>query len=693
VELYDNNLQCPELRCHHNRGFLFRYLRSQYSGPAREIVTSVISIMGKKVASKKIASKRITSKKITSKETAPKDIAPKEDRNKSKWTKGPPPDSKHTSNPVLGLGFPGNAAVSSRLRNSLLPYIAQGFHPIPTPGNGNLCGFNALADSLHAARVLAHDPARGPIEKVTSKTLQTWKKGRKGPAQVWLDAIAAFRARNIGMPASIVDEQVAEFNQPNNLDQSTMAVLLDAINRHLGTNYDLGYIFGGYRVRWNFHTGSYDNDFLLPSTTQNASHDAAPGETRPMIWLWNNNSTAICEAHRKSNNAIGHWCGMSPQYKATNDWAWHRAIATDWQLEDAARDQVDTGVWVVHRAFPANGVNELPLYQGVFVRQAVPPVGLNIPVGHMYMSTTDDANVGLVPLDNLTKIAFSSVSGAKGVVKIEEDPKKINFQVFRAIESTDKIGAPYPPPVNAAKRFIDGFDYANGDFLFDEGAKGEENTSVKKITGESGRAKLRNLQSLRTPWGSPWGLPQGLPKAGNGKLGNVTLEGNTKDQLVAAAKARNLDYSGNKKPIFDRIAEFDSRSQLPMYRVMAAVPAVAGPPKMPPFLATEVVLKYRNGDAAPGDTREYVKDYEGQTGRIAVSNLVQIPFPWRLSIDPEALGKILDNMTDGKTVDGRAGKKHTLVGGGLPGTDGKKHKLGAGGAPGSPKKKSRTGSN
>src|ERR1700733_2301201 len=139
------------------------------------------------------------------------------------------------------------------------------------------------------------------------------------------------------------------------------------------------------------------------------------------------------------------------------------------------------------------------------------------------MSTTDDAHVGLAPLDNLTKIAFSLVSGAKGVVEIEEDPKKVNFQVFRAIEPTDKIGVPYPLPVNAAKRFIDGFDYANGDFLFDEGAQGEENTSVRKITCESGRAKLRNLQSLRTPWGSPWGLPQGLPKAGNGKLRNVTL--------------------------------------------------------------------------------------------------------------------------------------------------------------------------
>lgn len=58
--------------------------------------------------------------------------------------------------------------------NALLPYIAAGFAITPTPGNGNQCGFYALAASLQAARELARSPNEVIVPEYTYRDIRGW---------------------------------------------------------------------------------------------------------------------------------------------------------------------------------------------------------------------------------------------------------------------------------------------------------------------------------------------------------------------------------------------------------------------------------------------------------------------------------------------------------------------------------------
>lgn len=349
---------------------------------------------------------------------------------------------------------------------------------------------------------------------------------------------------------------------------------------------------------------------------------------------------------------------------------------------------------------------ELKLFSGNFVREPKVARDDDPPVGYKWVQAgpfRDGAEVpgliGIVPLKSIKRIEKNALriahdnAGAtatnivtKAGVKKSEKGDEVNLLINRTIEPTDKIGRKYANPKDEAKKFVKGFKFEDGEFLQDT----EEPLinlcgRMIKIDGSKGRVKPRNLQLLEYPWGLPNQIPTASSGAGKksastatpGKQGILGTTDKTdpryhyskgmdvKDFKIVDLRAHCVargyapaQYGKTKVAMLATLVKHDAKKAimdkamgkavagtvhgLPMRRVLADVSKKDGPPKMPPFFATEIVLEIGKGDA--DDPATWVKDYEGRLGRIDESNLEPIIGAWGIELDIMRWNQILNDI-------------------------------------------------
>ncbi|KAF7960484.1 hypothetical protein EAE96_000164 [Botrytis aclada] len=312
--------------------------------------------------------------------------------------------------------------------------------------------------------------------------------------------------------------------------------------------------------------------------------------------------------------------------------------------------------------------------------------------GPYWDGVLNEGRVGIVPMNSLKKITkdvlgiahdaagatIANIIKKAGVNKADKGLWQ-DFLVHRTIEPTTKIGGKYGNPNDVAKKFVGGFEFEDGEFLVDT----QEPLRfllprMIRLDGTRGRVKPRNLQYLERAWRLPELLP--IPSSGTKKKppssappGKQNLLGtaNKKDpkyryrptmnavdlkivDLRNHCKARGMvpkDYGKMKISMLAKLVEHDEKNDiavqpagsqvprapdsgrfLPMRRVLVDVAKQAGPPKMPPFFATEIVVELGKGDS--NDPTTWIIDYEGRVGRIDDGNLEPLDGAWGIELDP-----------------------------------------------------------
>ncbi|KAF7867163.1 hypothetical protein EAF04_005247 [Stromatinia cepivora] len=349
---------------------------------------------------------------------------------------------------------------------------------------------------------------------------------------------------------------------------------------------------------------------------------------------------------------------------------------------------------------------ELRIFAGCFVREPAVAPEEDAPQGYKWVQAgpyVDGALrpgfIGIVPLRKLKRIERDAlrdahdIAGATAVNILKKDAVKkddkglwIDFRVHRTIEATLKIDRKYANPKEPMKKFVRGFTFEDNEFLLDtEEPLKNLYPRMIKMDGTSGRVKPRNLQFLE----KSWGLPEQLPIAGKGNKkkpaavltpGKKAILGimdktdaryqyrrdmDAKDfkikDLRLHCQARGLDFKEYGKTKVSMLASLVKHDRsgaimnkakenkvaepiegLPMRRVLADIPRKAGPPKTPPFFATEIVLEIGKGNA--DDPATWVRDYEGRLGRIDEDNLEPIKGAWGIELDMMRWNRIIGDM-------------------------------------------------
>ncbi|KUJ09253.1 uncharacterized protein LY89DRAFT_281747 [Mollisia scopiformis] len=170
-------------------------------------------------------------------------------------------------------------------RDALLPWLALGYTPVPTPsGDGyqeNMCGYYALAGSLRAAWQLWGLNGRSP----TVAELQATQA-----SQLYRDLVRA-NMDDLGLVEAAADEYWNALTRANMLDAQGMRLVLEAIVEERGLELDLGLgiVTEGFRVRWveesEFDTAGFDESSVNRTSVQ---YDEPVNSRRGVIWVYNN---------------------------------------------------------------------------------------------------------------------------------------------------------------------------------------------------------------------------------------------------------------------------------------------------------------------------------------------------------------------------------------------------------------------
>lgn len=499
-------------------------------------------------------------------------------------------------------------------------------------------------------------------------------------------------------------------------DINTLEFILPILNTRYGTHYVLGWVTQGFNVRWNLNNSRWERDYKLPTTATTFGNGDLPivwiyndnaeleeaslhRKTRgpDVIGHWMGMHTFQRRTDRYLIGITNSWFGNEVDTDV-DDGIW---IVT----EDIQAQQADIEF---DQQFKL-----LNLFSGMFVREPREPPDEDAPDGYMWARTTPHQNaerVGIVPIRVLKRIqrgalraaheiadaSYENIVNKKRGVKEKDDGVWQEFLVHRTIEPTFKIDRKYQDPKDPAKKFVGSFQFEDAEFLLDS----QENLNnfcprMIRMDGTSGRVKPRNLQRLESPWGISDGLPieslKTKRKLGKSATGDSSSTKDSdirfrpgldsanfaKSDLIAHCKARGYlpkVYGRRKDGMLELLIKHDEdrkakdksqpaqskiqtkailpENELPLRRVMADVPKQAGPPKTPPFFATEIVMEIGKGDADNADL--WVIDYEGRVGRIDEGNLEPIRNAWALKIDAfrfnvQVLAAIRDKAGVGKT--------------------------------------------
>lgn len=118
--------------------------------------------------------------------------------------------------------------------------------------------------------------------------------------------------------------------------------------------------------------------------------DADP-DNRPVIWIWNDNSTQRTIDHYGTaiigdSVAMSHWEGFrQADPRETEARLIRRKRVQDWNFGHRMAEDISNGVWRVSKTFKATGRNFLDVFAGAFVRGHPVPNGVVVSPDHMYM--------------------------------------------------------------------------------------------------------------------------------------------------------------------------------------------------------------------------------------------------------------------------------------------------------------------
>lgn len=452
------------------------------------------------------AKKMILDKGILTKIIA--DIKPPYTRGKSParrvWQEGPPfPDLSHTPSETIPFKFPDN---NDAISNALLPYIGAGFTPIPTSGAHLQCGLHALAGSLKAARSLATAPHGPSYQDYKAEDFERWVNDEDPD---WVEVMNEWRKEYWYVPKETRDQMELGMRNPRLLETEGLKLLLRTVNRKLKTNYSLGIIVDGYRVKWDHKSKAYDYNYICRISAQDQGSETSKnltGDTSAVIWVWNDNLKSQLKDHRVEEHAESHWCAFAPgegvRYREKSQLQKYQEMVDNWGLNDAAQAQVEEGVWVVHTDIPAhnrNGRNKntLHLSKGQFVRLAKPPDSLVVSEGQLYVCTTDDNRTGLVPTASLTKIEIGarlSEGSPQTAIVTGTSTEHYEFDIAKVVSPVDELGILIEHPVLGEFEF----EFGEGDILLKTDTHGQY-FDVIGTEGNKGMAHKEFCQPVNDP--------------------------------------------------------------------------------------------------------------------------------------------------------------------------------------------------
>ncbi|ESZ97254.1 hypothetical protein SBOR_2377 [Sclerotinia borealis F-4128] len=562
--------------------------------------------------------------------------------------------------------------------SNLTPYLGAGIHVVNTESTGALCGLYAFIYSYSAARDLAA-PAGTAVPLANNPTVQELIAFR-GTQNFWDEAWRYVEAKFLTDKSKRPKTYKAKMDltklyipdDPNNYEGSCLHVLLAYINKRYDTHYVLGSITQGFNVRWDPDKEIWD------LAHQVATIAPEYGTGQPVVWLYNDNAQAEERSLHQSPSPVilNHWMGFSTLHRQMDR---HLINITNTWFGDNVRKDVEAGVWIVTADIDGSESDQhIALSRGHFVREPPKDPAEDAPNGFTWLqrcptfgadNSEIPGTVGLVPTDSIKRIEMNALRDAhdaagvtaasianKTGTKDGDDSLWLDFHIYRIIEPTSKIGRKYPDPNDAKKKFVDNFTFEDSEFLLDkrDPLKGFY-PILTKLDGTSGLVKPRNLQKLEDPWGLPDRLPIESSNAKKDTIKPFEEGANVKDYTLKILKeecaARGIEPRkwGRTKPVVlatliehDKTAGDRLPPELPMRRVTADVAAQAGPPKYPPFFATEIVLEI--GQGKDGDPALYVKDYEGRVGRINAENLTRIEGAWGVALDLTKWDKILNDI-------------------------------------------------
>ncbi|KAE8454500.1 hypothetical protein EG329_000123 [Mollisiaceae sp. DMI_Dod_QoI] len=421
----------------------------------------------------------------------------------------------------------------------------MGWTPVQTAGGDRgLCGYHGLCNSMINAMDLFGINVNGPRPSV--QELQELKISTEFEASVhaWLG--------QLNLPAGDVPAIKREYMALNNLSEESVMMLLRLANGVYNTNFDLGVVMRGYRVRWSLTVAGelgFDESFVAATGTSRP----AVGRGRPTIWLYNDRADEKAAAHTvggvidDNESVSSHWESFGPPRApaAGQPLDRHPQIVRDWGLGQMVRDHVQI-------VYGTNGT--LTANVGHFVRAATAPAEEAAPAGQTYVQLGRsneegaDAGLGWLAEASLRQVTLDASAPVPGITY--RDPRttsspqgtgaEVPFRIFRKVDPLNKVGGALADESGMAffepGRFgpVGGFDVGLGDFLLDSRERPNELALVTNIRGVSGSMSLRKLQYVERPWGcSSTTLPlfdaRGGAGAGAGEGGtqqpkNVTVE-------------------------------------------------------------------------------------------------------------------------------------------------------------------------
>ncbi|CZR62866.1 uncharacterized protein PAC_12763 [Phialocephala subalpina] len=383
------------------------------------------------------------------------------------------------------------------VQDTLLPWLAMGWTPIFTPGGGaGLCGYHALCNSMVAAMDLFHLPGRQPIVE-SLQELQIERHAR----------------------------------EPNHLESESLRVLLELANEEFQTNFDLGIITEGYRVRWERRdtgqSGFNRNFIALTGVQHNSQH-----RNRPTIRIWNDGEEERMRAHRPGTNVTPHWESFGPPLASSRS---GRRRVRNWNLGAMVRADIEAGVYVVTeeiRSFqrsqrlPSSPGSAPPspdasvfAHVGHFVRPQVIPRALDVPADHIYVRLCRSTSYAPgVEEQTVLRASIQQIVPHESAPEPDLDPesrsdppwrgipvqatsagigRQVPFRIVRCIAVANKIGGAIADERGPNFDALDGFNTAIGDFFLDSLSRPNELAVITNIAGIQGHVQLRKLQDLK----------------------------------------------------------------------------------------------------------------------------------------------------------------------------------------------------
>ncbi|KAJ8058567.1 hypothetical protein OCU04_012745 [Sclerotinia nivalis] len=500
-------------------------------------------------------------------------------------------------------------------------------------------------------------------------------------------------------------EQVKQFipDIKNNYTIADLHCLLGFLNKRYGTHYSIGDVTQGFNVTWDLKNKVWDVAFKIPTQSMDVGTGIRP-VLWLYNDNYEREHDSLHRKIPGVKEVMGHWMGFSTLHRNIDQPL--IAQANSWFDDDEVDTYLREGVWIVTEDVEGykagledhQDPRELRIFKGCFVREPTVAQEEDAPQGYKWVQAGPYVDggprpgfIGIVPLKKLKRIERNALRNAHDIARanaVKKDDKGlwIDFYVHRTIEATFKIDRKYANPKEPTKKFVKGFTFEDSEFLLDTQEPLKDlYPRMTKMDGTSGRVKPRNLQFLKKSWGLPEQLP--IAAKGNKKKPADVLTPRKKAILVITDKTdaryqyrKNMDandfkikdlrlhcqarglafeeYGKTKVSMLaslvkhDRseavknkameIKETENTDGLPMRRVLADVPKKAGPPKMPPFFATEIVLEIGKGNA--DDPATWVRDYEGRLGRIDEDNLEPIKGAWGIELDMMRWNQIIGDM-------------------------------------------------